>query len=104
MVSWAGPLFWYAPPCLDEQRRNNQCSRVFQMAFQSGGQFVEFHFADQFFVQHAQARILDEFEQQHTTPMTRRINMNQSVHADIDQPRFSLSMCGHTDPPIVAAY
>ena len=59
------------------------------MVFQSGGQIVEFNFADQVLLQDATAGVLYELEQQRATPMTQGIDVNERIHANIDQSSFS---------------
>ena len=76
-------------PCLNEERRDNQRSRVLQVAPQRCGQFIEFDLSYQPLVEDPTPRVLDEVKYQHPTPVSRGIHMDQRVHADIHQSRLS---------------
>ena len=78
-----------ATPGLNEDARQHQCFRVFEVALQKGRQLVQFGFSDQLLIEDPGPRVLYEIKQQHATPMIHRVCVYPRLHANIHQPGFT---------------
>ena len=84
-------------PCLEEHMRNNQSVRIIKVAFQRSRQIIKLSVANHLLPQKTLTKILDKIQEYCATPVTRRIDMNQRIHPNLDESSF-LKHAWHFSP------
>ena len=72
-------------PCLDEQVGDDEGVGIFEVLHERGGQGVEFVSLDELVVDEAVAQVCDEFNGEHPSCMTDRIDIGDGVALHINQ-------------------